>query len=217
MARFQNRVSAGRELLQKLLEYKDDAESVVVGLPRGGMVTAFEIAKGLNLPLGYLIVKKIGVPGNAELAIGAVTNSGTRYIETEVVSTMNILKTYIDDEIEKKKREAEARSVKYAKNYKNPDLLGKTVLLIDDGVATGSTVIAAIKSLKLSGAKKIIVSIPAGPLNNFEKIKQKADRVIYVDEDTNLFSVGEYYEEFPEVTDEEVVKILENAKNIPTK
>ncbi len=223
MARFRNRTSAGQELLQKLTKFKNNTNTVVVGLPRGGMLTAFEIAKGLGLPLAFLVVKKIGAPGNPELAVGAVADDGTKYIDSEIVSSMNVSEKYINDQTEKKIEEAKDRARKYLRCYKNPKLSGKTVILTDDGIATGATMTAAIKALEERGVLKIIVSVPAGPGDNFKEIRKRVDDIVCVDEDLILFSVGEYYDEFPEITDEEVVKILlatraiKNAKNIHTK
>lgn len=214
VARFKDRVSAAGQLLPKLGKYKDDLNAVVVGLPRGGMITASEIAKGLNLPLGFLIVKKVGAPGDPELALGAVTDDGGSYLDEEIIASMNIPETYLDEEIEKKREEARHRSEEYLAHFNNPAFADKTIILTDDGIATGATMRAAIKSLVSRGARKVVIAVPAGPCEHFGKIRSEADEIICLGEDYEMNSVGDYYDEFPEVTDGEVIEILKHAKNI---
>lgn len=212
MARFKDRISAARELLPKLSQFDGDINTVVFGLPRGGVVTASEIAKGLHLPLGFLVAKKIGAPGDSELAIGAVTDNGGFYIDKEMKASLNIGDKYLEDEIEKKREEARSRSEEYLKNFENPKISGKTVILVDDGIATGATMVAAVRSIVKRGARKVVVAVPAGPCDNFDAIRKEADEVVCVSADLELSAVGEYYDEFPQVEDSEVIKIL-NAKN----
>lgn len=211
MARFKDRIEAANELLPKLLKYKDDINAVVIGLPRGGIITASVIAKGLKLPLGFLVVKKLGAPGDSELAIGAVTDNGGTYLDERLISVMGIDSHYVDDEIEKRKEEARQKAEYYASIVGVTDFSAKTVILVDDGIATGSTMIAAIRSAKKHGARKVVVAFPAGSCDPINMFRDEADEVICLHEKLDLSSVGEYYGEFPQVSDEEVVGILKSA------
>ena len=210
VARFRNRASAGRELLQKLIKFKNDPNAVVVGLLRGGIVTASEVAMGLSLPLGFLVIKKIGAPNDPELAIGAVTDSGEVFIDEKMISEMKIDKSYVESETAKKREEARMRTEKYQMYVKNPSPSDKTVILVDDGIATGATMIAAVRSMSKYRARKVVVAIPMGPSEHLEKVRREVDEIVSLGEDLNLSSVGEYYDEFSEVTDEEAIKILSN-------
>lgn len=213
MARFKDRKSAAIELLPKLKRFEKDLNSVVVGLPRGGMVSAFEVAKGLALPLGFLVIKKIGAPHDPELAVGAVSDNGGYYIDEKLASEPQVSKEFLETEVEKKREEARGRKEKYEIGFTNPVLKDKTVILVDDGIATGATMIAGARSARRHGARKVVVAVPAGACQFFDEIRKEADEIICLGEDLKLSAVGEYYEEFPEVTDDEVIEILQNAKN----
>lgn len=213
MSRFKDRISAARELLPKLSQFDGDLNTVVFGLPRGGVITAAEIAKGLHLPLGFLVAKKIGAPQDPELALGAVTDNGGFYIDKELKASLNVSDKYLEDEIEKKREEARTRSEEYLENFENPGIKGKTVILVDDGIATGATMVAAVRSIEKRGARRVVVAVPAGPCDNFDVIRKEADEVICLEADLELSAVGEYYDEFPQVEDSQVIEILKNAKN----
>lgn len=213
MPRFKDRISAAHELLPKLIRFDGDINTVVYGLPRGGIITAAEIAKGLHLPLGFLVAKKIGAPGDPELAIGAVTDNGGFFIDKEMKASLNITDKYLEDEIERKREEARARAEEYLKHFENPKIHGKTVILVDDGIATGATMVAAVRSAIKRGARKVVVAVPAGPCDNFDVIGKEADEVVCLTADLGLSAVGEYYDEFPQVEDGEVVEILKRNAN----
>ena len=176
------------------------------------MVPASVIAKELKLPLGFLVVKKIGAPGNPELAIGAVAGS-EQYLDSEMVASTKTSKAFLAGESRRKNEEKEERMSEYLKHYKNPSLKGKKVILVDDGVATGTSITAAIKAAKAEGAKKVFVAVPFTSEEGKDKIRKEGAELITIKVDPNLSSVGEYYESFPQVEDEEVLSILENAKN----
>ena len=197
MARFEDRISAAGELLPGLQKYTD-SNAVVVGLPRGGVVTASFLAKKLKLPLDFIIVKKVGAPGNSELAVGAVTESDQEYS---------------DDEFEQKRKEALERGRLYRKNYPAKSLKDKVVILADDGVATGATMLAAIGVVKRKGAKRVVVAIPVASTDAAGKIKSLSDEFVCLMADPDMSAVGEYYNSFPQVEDGEVLAILENAKD----
>ncbi len=213
MPRFKDRISAAHELLPKLIRFDGDINTVVYGLPRGGIVTAAEIAKGLHLPLGFLVAKKIGAPGNAELALGAVTDNGGYFIDKEMKAGLNITDKYLENEVERKREEARTRAEEYLKHFENPEIHGKTVILVDDGIATGATMIAAVRSAIRRGARKVVVAVPAGACDNFDVIGKEADEIVCLTADLELSAVGEYYDEFPQVEDSEVIEILKNAKD----
>lgn len=212
VARFKNRSEAGCELLLKLLKYKNDPNVVVVGLLRGGIVTAAEIARGLSLPLGFLVVKKLGAPGDPELAVGAVTDNGGVYLDDDFIERTNIDRKSVDCEIERKKEEARRKYDLFSERVGNVDFKGKTVILVDDGIATGATMVAAVRSMGRHGARKVVVASPVGICSSVDVFRKEADEVVCLEEKLELGSVGEYYDEFPEVSDEEAIAILKGAK-----
>jgi len=197
VARFEDRISAAGELLSRIKNYAG-TNAVVVGLPRGGMITAAFLAEKSKLPLDFIVVKKVGAPENEEYAIGAVTENGGKYS---------------DERFTRVQKEADGRSSLYRSNYPAYDLKDKTVILADDGIATGTTMLAAIGTARKRGAKKIVVAVPVGSSEAIEKIKKSADGLICVEVDPDLSAVGEYYDSFPQVDDEQVLAILKNAKN----
>lgn len=211
MARFKDRVSGASELLQKLDEYRESLNTVVLGLPRGGLVTAAEIAKGLFLPLGYVVVKKMGAPGDPELAIGATDSKGISYFDQELIKSLGISKEYLDSEKDRKIIEAKERFGLYKSNFKNPDFIGKGVILVDDGIATGTSMLAAIKSVENSGAAKVVVAVPVVAEDSREKLQKLVDEFVAVEVSSDMMSVGEFYDYFPQVEDSEVLEILSMA------
>lgn len=206
---FKNRTEAGLLLAKRLAKYKKTA-AVVLGLPRGGMVTASVVAKTLSLPLGLVSVKKIGHPQNPEYAIGAVSESGN-HIENEG-ETKTIDRTWLMEEIARKQAEAKAAREKFWGSRAALDLQGKTVIVVDDGVATGLTLFVAVKDVQHKRPNKIVVAVPVSPKDTAEKIKKEVDEFITVSI-PEFFSgaVGSYYEDFSQVSDEEVVRLLGNG------
>ena len=210
---FKDRQEAGRKLISKLQQYKDRADVIVLGLPRGGIVTAFEIAQGLNLPLDLIVTRKIGAPDNPEFAIGAITEDGEGIFDAVTISTYRISRQYIDEEIKKEKKEAERRLKVYRENRPPLNLQDKTVILVDDGVATGATLRAAIRSAKIKNAKKIVVAVPVIARDILEKIKTEVDEMVYLDTPLFFSAIGSFYEVFAQTEDEEVIALMKKAKN----
>ena len=210
---FKDRQEAGRKLISKLHQYKDRADVIVLGLPRGGIVTAFEIAQGLSLPLDLIVTRKIGAPDNPEFAIGAITEDGEGIFDAVTISTYRISRQYIDEEIKKEKKEAERRLKVYRENRPPLNLQGKTVILVDDGVATGATLRAAIRSAKIKNAKKIVVAVPVIARDILEKIKTEVDEMVYLDAPLFFSAIGSFYEVFAQTEDEEVIALMKKAKN----
>lgn len=210
---FKNREEAGKRLSQKLKEFKNQKDTIILALPRGGVVTGFAIAQNLNLPLDIVVPRKIGAPENEEYAIGAITESGEGIFNQEAISSLSITKNYLDKKIAEEKTEAERRLKSYRQNKPILNLLNKTVIIVDDGIATGLTMRAAIKSVKEKKAAKIIVAIPVSAQDSLKIIKQEADDVIYLDAPLFFGAVGAFYEDFGQTTDQEVINLMIKSKN----
>lgn len=208
MLRFKDRVDAGKQLAQKLLHYKSNPNVLVVGLPRGGVVVAYEVARQLDAPLDIIVPRKIGMPANPELALGAITQEGEPVWNEAVIKSFHIHPEDLTDIIEQEKREAARRLSLYRKSRPPLDAKDKIVILIDDGIATGATMRAAIASLRAHGAKKIIIAVPVAPLDMIERIEQDADEVICLSVPRMFFGVGQFYDSFLQTSDEEVIALL---------
>lgn len=205
---FQDRIDAGEKLANELLQYKDQDDVVVVGLPRGGVPVAFEISQNLHLPLDVVCPRKIGAPGNKEFAIGAITESGEGIFDTEIIDRLGIPNDYIGEEVEKEKKRAQHRVDIYRKGMPPREFKGKTVLIIDDGLATGSTMKAAIQSIKSEGADEIIVAVPVSPPDTLQEIRTMVDEVICLDTPSYFQAVGQFYNDFSPTEDEEVIALM---------
>jgi predicted phosphoribosyltransferase len=205
---FKNREEAGQRLAEKLFKYKDE-NPVVLALPRGGVVLGGIIAEKLKCSLDLLITRKIGHPMSPEYAIGAITVSGEAIFNEEEVRLVN--KDWLEKEKRAQIKEAKRRQDIYLKNRKAADLKGKTVIIVDDGIATGLTMLAGIKEVKAKKPAKIVVAVPVSPPDTYEKIAGEADDFAAISiPDYFLGAIGTYYGDFPQVTDDEVIKILQN-------
>jgi putative phosphoribosyl transferase len=209
---FKNRLEAGQKLAEALNKFKKSENTIILALPRGGVVVGYEVAQKLNLPLDIGVPRKIGAPGNPEFAIGAITEQGVGVFDEITIGAYGITESYLQNEIKKEKAEAERR----LKLYRGPrpplDLKNKTVILVDDGLATGLTMRAAIKTAKKSGAKKIIVAIPITSPEAAELVKKEVDEIIYLEAPAFFGAVGSFYEEFGQTTDEEVIDLLSRER-----
>lgn len=205
---FQDRRSAGKQLAEKLVKFKNDPQAIVLGLPRGGVVTASEIADILNLPLDIIVTRKIGAPQSEELAIGAITEDGQLILNNDIAETLIIPQEYIESEVKKQKQEARRRLEKYRQGRDELNLKNKIAILVDDGIATGSTMLAAIDSAKTKGANKIIVASPIIAADTINKFEFLSDEIVYLDKPLYFGAIGEFYKNFAQVTDEEVEKIM---------
>ncbi len=209
--RFKNRKEAGKKLAKKLLEYRRKT-TIVFAIPRGGVVTAYEIAKKLDAPLDIIIPRKIGAPGNQELAIGAVTEDGTTILNTRLVTMLGISDAYIESEKTKQIEEIKRRVKTYRGEQLPKDFGGKIVILVDDGIATGATVRAAIHSLLKGNPSFIIVAIPVGPPDTLKELKQEVDKLICLVSYEPFFSIGQFYVDFSQVPDKDVITLLKKTK-----
>ena len=212
---FADRRDAGVQLISRLKEYKDQQGVIVLALPRGGVATGYEIARSLNMPLDIVIVRKIGFPGQPELGIGAVSETGTVVLNTSIISTYGVPKEYIEREVSRQKEEISRRVKLYRKGKRLPSLEGKTVILVDDGAATGATMKSAITTLKEENLKKLIVALPVAPPGVVKELEQMVDLFICIETPFDFMAVGSYYHDFTQVSDEEVINFLErSAKNL---
>jgi putative phosphoribosyl transferase len=208
---FSDRRDAGVQLASRLEEYKGQTGLLVLALPRGGVETGYEIAHYLKVPLDIVIVRKIGFPGQPELAIGAVSETGGVVLNDSIISMYGVSKDYIEREVSQQKKEISRRVELYRKGRRLPSLEGKTIILVDDGVATGATVKAAIITLKEEKLKKLIVALPVAPAGMADEIGQMADTFICIETPFDFMAVGAYYHDFTQVSDEEVINLLERS------
>ncbi len=208
---FKDRGDAGVQLSYRLKEYKDWKEVLVLALPRGGVATGYEIAHYLNVPLDIIIVRKIGFPGQPEFGIGAVSETGTVVLNELTISTYSVTKDYIEHEISRQKEEISRRIKLYRKGKRLPDLQGKIVILVDDGVATGATMKAAIVALKEEKLNKLIVALPVGHPDVADEIEQMVDEFICIETPVDFMAVGAHYHDFTQVSDAEVIELLQRS------
>ena len=207
--KFKDRQSAGLELATILKNYSHQPETIVIGLPRGGVMVAFSVAQKLGLPLEITIPRKIGAPFHSEFAIGAISEEGIFFPNQEALKHLNVETDYLKKEITKEIAEAQRRRREYGGN-KELVLTGKTVIIVDDGMATGVTMVAALDSLRKRGAKKTVIAVPVLPA---DLLKQKwADEIIYLLAPQIFRSVGEFYENFEPVLDSQVKKFILQSK-----
>ena len=210
MAYFSDRVDAGKRLASTLADFAGK-NAIVLAIPRGGVVVGYEISKALNLPLDVIIPHKIGAPDNPELAIGAITEDGTVILDENLVAYIGVPKSYIKEESERQKREIERRLEMYREGVPYPDLKGRHVIIVDDGIATGSTMKAALASVKNRGAKTVTVAVPVGPPSTIEELKKRADRVVSIYTPEYFQAIGQFYADFNQTTDAEVIQLLKKA------
>ncbi len=208
---FKDRSDAGRQLAKKLEKYREAPATLLLALPRGGVVVAYEVATELHLPLDIICPRKIGAPFSPELAIGAITETGEGIFSKELVAETGASQEYIQGEIEREKMIAAERLRVYRKNRPKRVLAGKQVILIDDGIATGATLRAAIKTASVEKAKKIIVAVPVAPPDTLRKIAKEVDEVQCLFTPAAFFAVGQFYENFDQTSDDEVISLLDRS------
>lgn len=210
MIRFKDRADGGRKLVPQLEKYKNNKDAIVIGLPRGGVVTAYEVAKELNVDLDIIVVRKIGAPMQPELALGAITQEGDIILDEKLMSMVGATKEDLKPIIEEEKEEAKRRLTLYRGDKPPLDLENKIAILVDDGLATGATMRAAIISARNLKAQKIVVAIPVSPPETLKKINLEADEVICLGTPELFWGVGAFYDNFFQTEDEEVIELLRN-------
>jgi putative phosphoribosyl transferase len=208
IAKFVDRTEAGQILATKLKAYAKRTETIVLGLPRGGIPVAFEVARALHLPLDICLVRKLGVPGHKELAMGAIASDGVRVLNYDVISQLGISSKTIDEVAAKELRELQRRDRLYRGDRPSPNLKDSTVILVDDGIATGASIRAAIAVIQEEQPQSIIVAIPVAPSSTCDELRDEVDKVVCLMTPEPFYSVGLWYDYFTQTTDEEVHKLL---------
>lgn len=206
MALFRDRTDAGQRLAEKLSHY--GADVLVLALPRGGVPVAFEVANALGAPLDVLLVRKLGAPGHEELAMGAIASGGVRVLNDNVIRSLRVSEHEIATAVEREEKELLRREYLYRGKSSFPKIEDRTVILIDDGVATGATIRAAILALRQRNPKRLVVAVPVGVPDTCELLRREADEVVCTATPAPFYGVGRWYESFPQTSDDEVRELL---------
>lgn len=209
---YRDRSDAGRILASKLLKFKDRDDVLVLALPRGGVPVAFEVAQVLAAPLDIFLVRKLGVPGHEELAMGAIATGNVRVLNDDVVDYLRIPPRVIDSVARSEMMELKRRELEYRGERPEPDVRGKTVVLIDDGLATGSTIRAAAQALRQQNPARIVVAVPVSAPQPCDEYQIGVDEIICASTPEPFHGVGAWYDDFSQTTDEEVRDLLEKAR-----
>jgi putative phosphoribosyl transferase len=207
---FQDRREAGQALARELSSYKGNSNLIVLGIPRGGVVVGHEIAKALGAPIDVYITRKIGAPHNPELAIGAVASDGTLIIDQQLVRRLGVEQDYIEEESRRQKDEISRRLSEYRGNRPSPQLAGKIVILVDDGVATGATTLVTIRAIKAQDPSELVLAVPVGPRDSIESLRQEVDKLICLHAPEIFWAVGAFYNVFDQTSDAEVKALLQS-------
>lgn len=212
-AHFQDRTDAGQRLAGLLKRFANRDDVIVLGLPRGGVVVAYEVARALGAPLDVFLVRKVGVPGHRELAMGAVASGGVTVRNEDIIAQLRISEADFEAVAEEERRELRRREATYRGDRPPPDVKGRTVLLVDDGFATGATIRAAIAAVRPSGPKSIVVAVPTGAPGACRTLQEETgvDEVVCAVTPTPFHAVGQSYVSFPQTTDAEVRELLARA------
>ncbi len=207
---FRDRVDAGIRLAEALSEFKGK-DVVVLGIPRGGVVVANEVAKALGAPLDVVVTRKIEAPGEPEYALGAVTQEGDVIMDRQAAQSLGASPDYLDSQVRQKKEEVKERMRRFRGEAPYPSLEGKVVIVVDDGIATGSSVGAAVMSVKKRNPKEVVVAVPVAPAATVEMLSEDGDRVVCLETPGEFLAIGEFYSRFDQVEDGEVRRILDES------
>jgi predicted phosphoribosyltransferase len=210
---FKSRRQAGQLLAKELINFENDSNVIILGLPRGGIPVAYEIAKALNVNLDALLVRKLGVPGDEELAMGAVALGDIVYLNQDIIRQFGITESAIQKTIEKEQRVLSSRNLLYRQGKDEPDFIDKTIILVDDGLATGATMKAAINLIETQPFGEIIVAVPVAPESTCIELERDVDQVICLYNPEFFYGVGAWYEDFEQVSDEEVCSLLKASRH----
>jgi putative phosphoribosyl transferase len=208
---FLNRSEAGQALAARLDQYKNQNDLLVLGLPRGGVVVAFEVAQALGAELDVFLVRKLGMPGHEELAIGALASGGIRVLNRAILDEVHLSSAMLEAVTAKARRELEERERLYRKDRPAPVVKDRTVILVDDGLATGATMLAAARAIKPQNPRKLIAAVPVAPESAGNELRKEADDIVCAIKAKKLDAVGNWYEDFSQTTDDEVKDLLERA------
>ncbi len=210
---FKNRKDAGRKLAARLLQYKQ-YEPVVLALPRGGVPVAYEVAQALDAPLDVIVVRKLGAPGQPELGIGAVVDGDhpQSVLNEDVMSMLDVSDEYLHREVELELQEIRRRQAKYRGGRPPVQTEGRTVIVVDDGIATGGSMRAALRGLRRVRPQRLILAAPVAPPETIESLQSEADDVVCLSTPVSFRAVGQFYDDFTQTTDEEVIRLLDTAR-----
>jgi len=210
---FADRVEAGRKLAARLLKYKDQ-QPVVLGVPRGGVPVAFEVARALNAPLDVIIVRKLGAPGEPELGVGAVVDGDhpETILNQELVSVLRVSHAYLEREISNQLKEIHRRNLLYRAGGVRVELKDRTVIVVDDGIATGGSIRAALRGIRRQMPKKVVLAVPVAPADTLAALRDEVDEVVCLSTPSMFFGIGEFYVDFHQLADSEVIRLLELAR-----
>jgi predicted phosphoribosyltransferase len=208
---FLDRRDAGKQLAAKLVSYGDDPDLLVLGLPRGGVPVAYEVARGLQAPLDVFVVRKLGVPGHRELAMGAIASGGMQVLNRDVIESLGISQADLESAAARELLEMERQQRIYRGSMPLPEIANRTVIVVDDGLATGSTMRAAVGALRQKNPARIIVAAPVAAAETVQRLKADADDVVYLVGPPDFHAVSMWYQDFRQTSDEEVRNLLESA------
>ena len=208
---FHDRHDAGRQLAAHLDQYAGRSDVLVLALPRGGVPVGYEVARALGAPLDVFLVRKLGVPGHEELAMGAIASGGVRVLNEDVVNELRISDRWVDVVAARELAELRRREEAYRDGRPAPDVRGKVAILVDDGLATGASMRAAVSALKRLGPAKVVVAVPVGAAQTCRELEQIADEVVCAETPDPFYAVGTWYQDFDQTTDEEVRELLARA------
>jgi putative phosphoribosyl transferase len=206
---FMDRIDAGRRLAEKLKVYAGRKDVLVLGIPRGGVPVAYQVVSELRAPLDVFVVRKLGVPGHEELAFGAIATGGVQVLDPEIVQEAGISKQQIEQIAAKERQELNRREYAYRGGHRSLDLEGKTVILVDDGIATGASTLAAIAALRELEPAGIVLAAPVAPASTCRRLRRKVEDLVCLDTPEPFYAIGQFYEDFSQVSDEEVTSLLQ--------
>jgi predicted phosphoribosyltransferase len=211
--RFADRAAAGRALARRLAHFAGRSDVVVLGLPRGGVVVAAEVARALHAPLDVYLVRKLGVPGHEELAFGAIAGGGVRVLNEDIIAHLGLTDPVINAVAQREERELQRRERAYRGHRPAVDVTGRVVIVVDDGIATGATMAAAVRALRELGPARIVVAAPTAAASTVDAFRDQADEVVTVIAPEEFYGVGQWYVNFDQTTDEEVIALLDRARS----
>lgn len=213
MAPFKDRRDAGRKLAQKLAGYSGEKNVLILALPRGGVPVAYEVARALNVPLDVFLVRKLGLPGREELALGAIASGGTRVLNGDIIRMLSVPEEVINFVVKREAEELQRRERLYRGERTFPSVRNRIVILIDDGLATGASMRAAIAGLRAHHPDRIVIAVPTASPETCQAFQGEVDEVVCAITPELFYGVGRWYEDFSQVTDEEVRVLLEQASH----
>jgi putative phosphoribosyl transferase len=208
---FEDRADAGRQLARQLQRFAHRPDVIVLGVPRGGVSVAFEVATALHAPLDVFLSRKLGVPGQPELAFGAVSAGGERYLDENIIRSAGISNAQVEQITAEVRHELDRRATLYRGDRPPLQVAGKTVILVDDGIATGASVYAAVQALRQMQPTKLVVAVPVAPPATWAWLRKVVDEIVCLDLPHTFLAVGEFYEYFTQVEDADVIELLRRA------